>query len=163
LNGYQQKRAIPAANPCLGIWCGHQCDGFFLGKELDRSFLEAFGGNSENALALHAERRFSERNVSEEGMESRETVVSRAGPIASIVFQVFEKRFHELRIEFLETQSARGATKTVFGKLQQETEGVAIARHSVGTCTLLGYQTLGKEPLEESRKSGDDHWSPPGR
>jgi hypothetical protein len=63
-------------------------------------------------------------------MESRETVVSRTWPVASSVFQVFEKRFQELHVEFLEAQSGWSPTETVFGELQQETEGVAVARHS---------------------------------
>jgi hypothetical protein len=130
LNRYQQKSTIPAANPSLGIRCGHQCSGFFLSKELDRSSFEAFHGNRENALALHAQRGFIEGDVSEEGMESREPMVSRSWPVASIVFQVFEECFQKLRIEFLDVQNGWSPTETAFGELQQETEGVAVARHS---------------------------------
>ena len=105
LNRQQQERAIPPADPRPSVRSGHQCGRFFLGEELHRSSLEALGRNCENALALQAERRFSESDVPEEGMERRETMVSRARPVASIKLQVFEESLQERGIEFIETQS----------------------------------------------------------
>ena len=52
--------------------------------------------------------------------------------------------------------------ETVLGEQQHETEGVTVARHGVGTGTLLGYQTIREEPLEESRKAESVRCSPPG-
>jgi len=80
------------------------------------------------------------------------------------MFQVFEKGFEELRVEFLETQGGRFPAETIGGELQQEAEGVAIAGDSMGTGPLLGYQPVSEKPLEESWKAGGEfHRSPPGR
>jgi hypothetical protein len=162
LNRHQEERTIPAANPCLGIRRRHQCGCFFLGEELHRSSLETLRRNDKNALALQAERGLSERNVAEEGVKRRETMVARAWPVASLVFQVFEELLQELRAEFLEMQRGRNPTETVLGELQQETEGVTVSRHGVGAGALLGYQPIREEPLEERRKVGGVHCSPPG-
>jgi len=152
LIGYQQERTIPPSDPRLSVRSGHQCGGFFLGEELNLSSLKALRGNCENALALEAECWLSESDESEEGMKCGETMIACTWPVSSITFQVFEERFQELDIEVLEAQSGWRATETLRCELQEEAESVTVARDRMLTGAQLGYQPVGEEVLNKSRK-----------
>jgi hypothetical protein len=126
---------------------GDQRADLFLREEFHRPSFEPLRGNRENPLTLQAQGRLGERDIPEEAMEGGETVIARARMIAPIPFQMLKEAFEEWRVQILHPEGGWRAMELLGREPKQQAERIAVARHGVGTDSLLRDQPLGEEAL----------------
>src|SRR5690554_3780888 len=131
------------------IGCGNQSGCLLLGQELNWTMLTTFAWNRQNTLTLQAQCGLLNRNELEEGVHGSQAGVACSNRVASFLLEMMEKPFDQMRIEFLEQELGGHTTRFFRCKGQQQPERVAIARHCVGTDSLLFEQSLGEESLNQ--------------
>ena len=147
LSGDKKQRAISAPDPCSRIRGRHEDRDFVFREKLDRTMLAAFGWDRKNALTLKTERGFTDRDESKERVDCGETGITCPHGVAPVEFKMSKEVLDEDPIELVQQQFARCPTKMLRSESQQQSEGVAVARHRVRADALLLEQTLRKEAL----------------
>jgi hypothetical protein len=112
-------------------------------------------------LTLQAEGRLTDGYVLEEGMYRSQTIVTRPRAVATVDFEVFEELPQEGNIEVLHEQFRRRSAEALGGELEQQPEGIPVSRYGVLAGTELLEQPVGEETLNQRRKAGNAHRSPP--
>ena len=101
--------------------------------------------------------RFLESHVLKEGMNRRKAYVSGASAILSALLEMIEKITNEGRVQILDREIRGCFTEPFFCKMEEQTEGIAIPRDCIGTCSLLSKQSICKECLKQRRKAGSHY------
>jgi hypothetical protein len=86
-----QQGAIPPSDPGAEIGSSHQGRALILGEELDGVAFIALRGHGQDSLTLKPEARFTDGDVTEEGVQGREAVVARPRGVVSCGFEVVTK------------------------------------------------------------------------
>jgi hypothetical protein len=147
LSGDKKQRAISAPNPCSRIRGRHEGRDLVLREKLDRTMLAAFGWDRKNALALKTERGLTNCDESKERVDCCETGVPCPHGVAPVPFKMSKEFLDENPIQLVQQQFGRGPTKMLRSESQQQSEGVAVARHRIRADALLLQQALRKEAL----------------
>src|SRR6266498_3463323 len=149
LDGNQEERAISPSDPGGVVRAVQNCLDFLVVKERHDAALESFARDSEDALAEERMRRIREGDVSEEGMERRESCVAAASGIAAVLLEMVEELAEEGGVEIGDREAGGGATETLGREAQKQTESVAIGCHRVWARAPLLEQAGGKEGLQK--------------
>ena len=71
-----------------------------------------------------------------------------ASAILSAVLEMIEKITNEGHVQVLDREIRGCFTEPFFCKMEEQTEGIAIPRDCIGTCSLLSKQSIRKEGLK---------------
>ena len=106
-------------------------------QKFDRPPFVAFGRHREDSLTKQRMGRFLESHVLKEGMNRRQTDIAGASAILSAVLEMIEKITNEGHVQVLDREIRGCFTEPFFCKMEEQTEGIAIPRDCIGTCSLL--------------------------
>jgi hypothetical protein len=101
--------------------------------------------------------RFLEGHVLKEGMNRRQAYVSGASAILAALLEMIEKITDEGRVQILDREIRGCLTEPFFCKMEEQTEGIAIPRDCIRTCSLLSKQSICKERLKQGGKTGSHY------
>jgi hypothetical protein len=119
LNRDEQQRLIPPSDPCARIRSSDKGGGLFLSQKLHRTALVAFRRDRKHALALQGEGWLTDRYVLKEGMDGRQSIVSRPRAVTTIEFEVLEELRQEGDIEVFDQQFGRRPPEALAAELEQ--------------------------------------------
>jgi hypothetical protein len=86
----------------------------------------------QDAPAAIEMRRLANRHVSTEGVDGGESDIARPRRVASVLFDMIEKRPDKRRVEIVEGQRRGGLRKPLLRKPEQQPKGIAIGRDGMG-------------------------------
>ena len=95
----EQERVISSADPRVSVGSFDQGIGFGAGQEADEVAVKALMRDGEHALDEGTMGWLPEGDEAEEGVDRGEAIVSSAGAIFPLRFEVIEKRAHERSID----------------------------------------------------------------
>src|SRR5262249_17981829 len=145
----QNERVITSTKPCGLIGSGEQCVDFRTSEKLHQSACKPLTRNSKYTLDLCGMRRRLECRETKEGAQSCQAKIPTAGTDALMLLKMVKKCRDQGSINCLKAQPGRRLLQSLFGKLQELAESVAVGTDRVRTCLTLLHQALRKEMLQQ--------------
>ena len=96
-------------------------------------------------------------HVSEERVDGPQPDVPRASTVFASAFQVIEEETNEGCIEVFDPDLGGHFAESFFGKLQKQTEAIAISGNRMRAGLPLAKQAIGEEGLKKRGKAGGNH------
>lgn len=90
-------------------------------------------------------------------MNRREADIAGASAILSAVLEMVEEITNERHVQVLDREIRGCFIQPFFCKMEEQTEGIAIPRDCIGTCSPLSKQSIRKEGLKQGRKAGSHY------
>jgi hypothetical protein len=90
-------------------------------------------------------------------MNRRQADVAGASAILSAVLEMIEEITNEGHVQVLDREIRGCFTEPFFCKMEEQTEGIAIPRDCIGTCSLLSKQSIRKKGLKQGGKAGSHY------
>ena len=84
LNGDQQQRPVPLADPRFRVGRCHKRRSFLLSQKRHRAAIISFRRYGQNSLAVQRQSRLADSYISEEGVQGRQAIVARSGTITRL-------------------------------------------------------------------------------
>jgi len=148
LHGEQQQGPVAAPYPSGKVGCPQKGVDLFPIQKFDWPPFVAFGRHREDSLTKQRMGRFFESHVLKEGMNRREADIAGSSAILSVVLEMIEEVTNEGHVQVLDREIRGRFTEPFFCKMEEQTEGIAIPRDCIGTCSLLSMQSIRKEGLK---------------
>ena len=156
-----QQGPVTPPEPCAGIGCRHQCCHLGPVEVSDRRPLILFGGNGKNPMAVMNKLRFMRRDVFEERPDGRQPCVAAAHTVAAHRLDEAQEATYEVCVKVLERQVRRRATKLIGRVVQQQAEGIPVARDGMGARPKTYREVVREELLKADGKRITVHDAPP--
>jgi hypothetical protein len=148
LYGEQQQSPVAAPYPSEKVGCPQKGVDLFPIQKCDGPPFVAFGRHREDSLTMQRMGRFLKGHVLKEGMNRREADIAGSSAILSVVLEMIEEVTNEGHVQVLDREIRGCFTEPFFCKMEEQTEGIAIPRNCIGTCSLLSMQSIRKEGLK---------------
>jgi hypothetical protein len=148
LHGEQQQGPVAAPYPSGKVGCPQKGVDLFPIQKFDWPPCVAFGRHRDDSLTKQRMGRFFESHVLKEGMNRREADIAGSSAILSVVLEMIEEVTNEGHVQVLDREIRGRFTEPFFCKMEEQTEGIAIPRDCIGTCSLLSMQSIRKEGLK---------------
>ena len=139
------------------VGCRQKGVDLFPMQKFDGPPFVTFGRHREDSLTKQRMGRFLESHVLKEGMNRRQADISGASAILSVVLEMIEKITNEGHVQVLDREIRGCFTEPFFCKMEEQTEGIAIPRDGIGTCSPLSKQSICKECLKQRGKAGSHY------
>jgi hypothetical protein len=94
----------------------------------------------------------SPESALEERTQRGKPRIATARPVLAVALEVIEESQNERGVEVDELQGGRRLPDVAFGKLQQQTEGIAVGRDGAWAYGAVVGEMLGEEALHKHRK-----------
>ena len=156
-----QQGPVTPPEPCAGIGCRHQCCHLGPVEVSDRRPLILFDGNGKNPMAVMNKLRFMRRDVFEKRPDGRQPCVTAAHTVAAHRLDEAQEATNEVCVKVLERQVRRRATKLIGRVVQQQAEGIPVARDGMGARPKACREMVREEPLKTDGKRISVHDAPP--
>jgi hypothetical protein len=157
LHGEQQHGPVAAPYPGGKIGCREKGVDLLSIQKFDRPPFVTFGRHREDSLTKQHMGRFLESHVLKEGMNRRQADIAGASAIPSAVLEMIEEITNEGHVQVLDREIRGCFTEPFFCKMEEQTEGIAIPRDCIGTCSLLPEQSIRKEGLKQGGKTSSHY------
>ena len=157
----KQQGPVTPPEPRVGIGCRHQCSHLRPVEVSDRCPLIPLGGNGKNPMAVVNKLRFMPRNVSKERPDGRQPCVAAAHTVAPHRLDEAQEATNEVYVKIFERQVRRRATKLVGRVVQQQAEGIPVARDGMGARPKTHSEVVREELLKADGKRITVHDAPP--
>jgi hypothetical protein len=157
LYGEQQQGSVAAAYPSGKVGCPQKGVDLFPIQKFDGPPFVAFGRHREDSLTMQRMGGFLESHVLKERMNRRQADIAGASAVLSTVLEMIEKITNEGHVQVLDREIRGRFTEPVFCKMEKQSEGIAIPRDCIGTCSLLPKQSICKECLKQRGKAGSHY------
>jgi hypothetical protein len=102
-------------------------------------------------------RRLLQSHISEERVDGPQPDVPRASTVFASAFQVIEEETNERCIEVFDPNLGWHFAEPFLGKLQKQTEAVAISGNGMRARLSLAEQAIGEKRLKKRRKADGNH------
>jgi hypothetical protein len=149
LHGEQQQGLVAMPDPGGKVGCPQKGVDLFSIQKFDGPPFVAFGRHREDSLTMQRMGRFLESHLLEERMNRRQTDTAGASAILPVVLEMIEEITNEGHVQVFDRELRGCFTEPFFCKMEEQTEGIAIPRDCIGTCSLLSKQSIRKEGLKQ--------------
>jgi hypothetical protein len=157
LHGEKKQGPVAAPYPSGKIGCPQKGVDLFPIQKFDGPPFVAFGRHREDSLTKQRMGRFLESHVLKEGMNRRQADIAGASAILSAVLEMIGKITDKGHVQVLDREIRGCFTEPFFCKMEEQTEGIAIPRDCIGTCSLLSEESIRKEGLKQGGKAGSHY------
>lgn len=152
-NSVRSRRPVPRGE----IGDGEQGLGLRPIQKGDWFSLVALTRHREDTLTEQSMGGLHQRHVAEERVDRGEAGVAGPGAVSALFLDMIEELTDERRFQILGLQVRGGIAESFRGKLQQETERVAVSRDGVSACLSLPKQAIQEEGLQKGLEAGGDY------
>jgi len=152
LHSGEDKGVIASAGPAAPIRRGEQGIDFGSCQKGYHGTCEAFARYRQDALDLRGVFRHLECGITKEGVDRRQTQVTRSHADLILLLQVIQELPDQGRGDLLETQLRGRSVMALLDELEEPTERIAIGGDGVRARLTLLNQPLQEKPFEQGRK-----------
>ncbi len=119
------------------------------GEEVQSGAVEPLGWYGQHTLRQGQRGGIAHRCVAPERTDGGETQVPGARGVAALIFEIVEERQNRWRIQIFERQSTRRATRVDLEIVEEQLEGVTVARDRVRAHSSFRDEAALEESLQE--------------